>query len=467
MTTGLPGKPSHMRWVLSRLVFFLPQVRSFARGIAGLHPSKLVFIGYLSYVVIGWIALCLPFVQKGPGVGSLDNLFVATSAMSTTGLSPVSIADCYNFFGQLIILILIQLGGIGYMTLGSFIVLARHTELTPTRSAISKTVFSLPASFKLGEFIKSVIWFTFVIEALGAAALYIIFTSAGVQDCVWSAIFHSVSSFCTAGFGLYNDSFMSFKDDFWLNTVIAALSYLGAIGFIVCLDFWHVLTGRSERVTFTTKIILWATIWLTIIGTGLLFISEPTIQAANPADRLLEAFFQCMSAMTTVGFNTVDIGTLSKASLLLIVVWMVIGSSPSGTGGGVKVTTISAMIGVMRSAMVGSKSVHLRGREIPYGRVITAFAALGFYLTALMIGTYFLQLTERSPFEKNLFEAASAIGTVGLSMGITATLTAMGKIIIILLMFCGRVGPLTFSSAMLGHVLAEPEKPDEDSDLAV
>jgi len=436
------------------------------RGHRYLPPAKLVFLGYLSYVLAGWSALCLPWSHHHP-VRALDNLFISSSAVSTTGLTTISIADDYTFLGQFIVMALIQLGGIGYMTFSSFVILARKQNFSTTRSAISQTIFSLPASFHLGEFIKSVIWFTLAIESVGAIALYLAFRHAGIAEPLWIAVFHSVSSFCTAGFGLYNNSFESFSSHFWINFILSSLSYLGAIGFIVCLDFWRMLTGKSSQTTLTTKIILWATAWLTVIGTSLLFLTEPSIRSLAPENRLLAPFFQCMTAMTTVGFNTIPIADLSKASLVLIVILMIIGSSPSGTGGGVKVTTITAMLGVMKSTIASRKAVSFAGREIPVERIMLAFANLGFYLIALTIGVYLLELTESTAFEKNVFEAASALGTVGLSMGITSSLTPMGKIIIILLMFCGRVGPLTFGAALWGKHLPETLPSPGDNDLAV
>lgn len=430
-----------------------------------IHPAKLVFLGYLSYIVLGWLALCIPIVQKMPGVKSLDSLFIATSAVSTTGLCTVSIFDNYNFIGQLIVLLLIQLGGIGYMTVGSFVILSRKIPLSDFRTSVGATVFSLPANFQLDKFVASVIKFTVAIELAGAAILFVIFSRAGVANAAWSAIFHSVSSFCTAGFGLYNNSFEDFKLDFWLNITIAALSYLGAVGFIVCVDVWRLVRGKIESVTLTSKIILWSTLWLSLIGTTVLFINEPSIQSVSIDKRLLMAFFQTMTSMTTVGFNTIGIGALSRASLLLIIVLMVIGASPSGTGGGLKSTTFTAVLGVMRSAMRGENEVKFWGRIVPLERVWTAIAGLGFYLITLVIGTYLLELTETAGFAENLFEAASALGTVGLSMGITPMLTTMGKVIIIFLMFCGRLGPLTFGMALFFHKV--PETDSADGDLAI
>ncbi|MBN2023314.1 MAG: hypothetical protein JW809_11045 [Pirellulales bacterium] len=434
------------------------------RFLVRLHPAKLALLGYLSYIMMGWLLLCLPFSQRGEGAPCLDHLFTATSAVSTTGLGTVSTSDCYSATGQVIILALIQLGGIGYMTFGSFVVLSRKSPLSETRREVSQTVFSLPKSFRIDKFIRSVVVFTLIIEAAGVAALYAVFQRAGVSAPLWSAIFHSVSSFCTAGFSLYNTSFEGFQGDFWLNVIVSVLSYLGAIGFIVCVDCWRMFTGKIERITLTSKIILWSTVWMTALGTLLLFVGEPSIQSKPADERLLAAFFQTMTSMTTVGFNTVSISQLSKASILVLVILMVIGASPSGTGGGLKSTTFSAILGVMRSAIRGENEVRFWGQTVPLERVWTAVAGLGFYLVMLMIGTYLLELTESGVFEQNLFEAASALGTVGLSMGITATLSNMGKLIVIFLMFCGRLGPLTFGIALFFRA---PINGEPDNDLAV
>ncbi len=433
--------------------------------LAGMHPARLVFLGYLIYIIIGWLVLCIPWLQKGAGVGALDNLFTATSAVSTTGLVTVSTSDSYNMFGQGVVLLLIQLGGIGYMTFGSFVILSRSKDLSPARAEIGRTVFSLPRSFRIDKFIRSVIVFALVIEALGVLALVPIFRQGGDPQPLWSAVFHSVSAFCTAGFGLYNNSFEGYAGNFWLNAVISLLSYLGAIGFIVCVDYWRMLRGKIRQVTLTSRIILWVTFWLTVGGTALIFLTEPSIRDKPLEQRLLAAFFQAMTAMTTVGFNTISISQLSRALLLILTILMVIGASPSGTGGGIKSTTLSALFGVMRSALRGDQEVRFWGRAVPLERVWTAMAGLGFYLCMLLAGTYLMELTETFEFEQNLFEAASALGTVGLSTGITPALSAIGKLIVIFLMFCGRLGPLTFGIALF---CPKPLQPDEqDNDLAI
>jgi len=425
-------------------------------------PVSAVFSGYLSYVLFGWAMLSLPISRSVDYISPLDNLFIATSAMSTTGLTTISVSDNYTIFGQLIILLLIQLGGIGYMTFGSFVILSRKTELSPVRTEISKAVFSLPKSFNIYKFIRSVIIYTVVVETAGMLLLWWAFAAAGAPSPLYNAFFHSISSFCTAGFSTFNDSFMSYSDNFWILSIISVLSYLGAIGFIVFVDYWRKLKKETTRVTLTSKIILWTTFWLSIAGTVLIFLDEPMIQNSDPAQRLLSAFFQCMTAMTTVGFNSVDVGVMSKASVLIIMVLMIIGASPSGTGGGVKSTTFSAILGIIRSAMRGERKVTYWGRVIPFERLWMAVANASIYIVFLIVGVYLLFLTESASFDKIFFEAASAIGTVGLSMGITASLTGMGKIIITLLMLGGRIGPLTVGMVLFLKKTGNNEPVDDD-----
>lgn len=412
-----------------------------------LHPLKFLLLGYLSYIMIGWLLLSLPWAQS-KDTSAIDNLFTATSAVSTTGLATVSMSENYSFLGELIILILIQLGGIGYMTFGSFVILSSKKQLSTERTNVSKAVFTLPKNFRIDKFIKSVVLFTCAIELIGAGLLLLIFLTSNSPNPFWSAIFHSVSAFCTAGFSIYSNSFESFHNNFWLNLVISMLSYSGAIGFIVFVDIWRKINGKVKNITLTSKIILNATFWLSIIGTLNILLTESSIQQLPQDERLLTSFFQAMTSLTTVGFNTIPLAPISKATMLLLTVLMVIGASPSGTGGGLKSTTFSALFGVMKSVLKGETKVSFWRNEIPFERVWTAIASLCFYITFLVIGIYLLDLTESFGFERIVFEASSALGTVGLSMGITSELTNLGKIIVTLLMFIGRLGPLTFGMAL-------------------
>jgi len=444
--------------------------RGFRAGIraflAHLTPPQVVLLGYLTYALAGCALLSVPFAQTARGVGVLDNLFTSMSAVSTTGLTTVTVGDRYSAFGQAVVLILIQLGGLGYMTFGSIVVLARRDGLTGRRVRILRTVFTLPEGFRIDSFLRSVATYTVVVEAIGAAALWPLLRDAGRPEPLWSAVFHSVSAFCTAGFGLYSDSFESFAGDVRFNAILAALAYAGAIGFIVVLDLARRVRRRSAEITLTSRIILWSTLWLSVAGTVLILFTEPSIAELPLSDRLLAASFQAMTAITTVGFNTIPISGLARPTLLFVTLLMVIGASPSGTGGGLKSTTFTAILGAMRTALRGGGDVRFWGRIVPPDRVLTAVASLGFYCAALFAGTWLLELTESFEPDRILFEAASALGTVGLSTGITADLTAAGKCIVIALMFCGRLGPLTFGIALFRS--GRPQPPGaRTEDLAV
>jgi len=430
--------------------------------LGSLHTAKLVALGYLSYVVLGWLLLMLPWAHAADSISPMDALFTSTSALTTTGLATVSTGNDYSLFGQIVILLLIQLGGVGYMTFSSFVILSRGPGLPRSRAEVASVVFSLPSSFQITEFVRGVVVFTLVIETAGAGALYAIFLNHGVESPLWSAIFHSISAFCTAGFGLYDNSFESFAGDPWLNLVIIVLSYSGAIGFIVSVDYWRRFTGRTLDVTLTSKVILLTTLWLSVIGTCLLFVSEPSIRELPPAPRFLASFFQCMTALTTVGFNTVPISGISHAGVVLLLFLMVVGASPSGTGGGLKTTTFTVIYATVKAVLKGQEEVVFRGRPIPIRRIRTAFASLGLYVWCLIVGVFLLCLVENASLEVLAFEAASALGTVGLSEGVTASLTTLGKWVIIALMFVGRLGPLTFGLALFVRSLRQGDYAGRD-----
>lgn len=418
--------------------------RNFVRFFTNNNPVHLLIGGYCLIGLIGFLILSCPFLQK-QATPYIDNFFTAASAVSTTGLTTVSIADSYNFLGQIFIILLIQIGGLGYMSFGSFIILTRRKKLAPIQEELVRSDFGLPDDFVLNDFIRSVILFSFGIELLGAICLYPVFVKHGVAYPLWNALFHSISAFCTAGFSLFNNSFENFTHDSWLNTIIFLLSFLGAIGFIVVVDLWRKISGKKKEITFTSKIILTFTVGVIILGSALLFISEPYLAAHS---REWPSLFQSMTALTTVGFNTVPMNQLSHGGLYLITLLMIVGASPAGTGGGIKSTTIVAVFTQMFCTLRGKVNVTFLGYQIPNYRLRQASASFTFYIIILVTGIYLLNLVEHHLIFEVIFEATSALGTVGLSMGITNALTFWGKIIIIALMLLGRIGPLTIGLAL-------------------
>lgn len=402
-------------------------------------PYQVIIFGFVTYILTGLLFISLPCAQK-MHISFVDNLFNIVSALSTTGLSTGNISQLYTPFGKLVLLTLIQLGAIGYMTITSFFILSSGNNLSSYRTKILSAEFTLPENFNIKEFIRNIIIYTFVIELIGTIFLSIEFHKLGITNPVWAGVFHAISAFSTAGFSIFSTGLEAFKNDISINIIIAFLCYSGAIGFIIPMDIYRKIIDKNHKITFTTKVILFITALVGILGTVLYLF--------NSDSNVLTAFFQVMSASTTAGFNTVNIGKLSTTSLAVLIAAMVIGASPSGTGGGIKSTSISVLLGIVGSVMRGQfKQITFLNKAIPLNRVFTAVASTTTYMFTLIIIVYLLTLTEHFSFMELCFEAASALGTVGLSMGITADLTNLGKIILSLAMFLGRVGPLSIGIA--------------------
>lgn len=436
-----------------------------SRLVSSFSPYTLLILGYISLMIIGSILLSLPFVHEVP-VSSLDALFTSISAVSTTGLITVSTPDSFNLAGEIIIILLIQIGGIGYMSLASFVVLASRKKISTLSESLIKTDFSLPEGFSVAEFIRSVIIFAFSIEVVGAFFLFFLFRQAGTPNALWQAIFHSISAFCTAGFSLFDNSLEDFKFNFWINIIITLLALGGSIGFIVFSDIYLRVTGRKEHLTYTSRIILKFTLVFVSIGSLIVFLAENRFDNYSPENSLLVSLFQVMTASTTVGFNTYAIGELSSGVLFLVIIMMLSGASPSGTGGGIKSTTITALYAVMMGTLRGKERITFSQREIPSDKIRLAATNFFFYIIVLGIGIFLLSQVENHPIFEVIFEATSALGTVGLSTGITGALTPLGKIFIIMLMFLGRIGPITFGLALMKteHVATIEE---EFGDIAI
>lgn len=434
----------------------------------GWSPQQNLFYGFLTYIVLGSFLLCLPFVQK-TSASILDHIFIATSAVSTTGLVTVSVFDTYNFWGQFIVMSLFQLGGIGYLTFTTFMLLSTTRKLTRWHKKILSAEFTLPKTIQIKDFLKSVILFTVIMETIGAVLFFIAFRNEGMHtlEAIWSAVFHSISTFCTAGFSLFNNSFMDFVGDSFINFIIAMLAICGSLGFIVITDFGLLIKDKKHKISFTTKIVFYGFLVLLTFGTTFFYFFEPSITNLETDSRFLAAFFQCMSAMTTVGFNSVDFAGFSQAMVLICVILMYVGASPSGTAGGIKITTLTAVLSILKSRIRGHKKITFLGRTIPYERLYVATSAFIFYTIIIVIGTFLITFSDEFAFKDILFEVASALGTVGISRGITGDLSSFAKIVIIILMFIGRLGVLTFGLAIWARKEKEKEKEYVTEDIAL
>ena len=414
-----------------------------------LPPLQLLIYGYFAVLLVGFGLLCTPWAES-TDVSVLDHLFIATSALSTTGLATVGVGQDYTLFGQLVVLVLIQIGGLGYMSLGSFVVLMRKRQLADTHSQLLAFDFSLPDGFDVPQFIRRLVLFTVAVEVVGALLLTWIFRLAGIERALYAGIFHSISAFCTAGFSLFSDGFEGYRDHVGLNLVISGLAILGALGFIVAVDFFTRLGPKRRPLTFTSRIILRFTALGIVLGAVVLFLSDPLIGELPPERGLLVAFFQSMTAFTTVGFNTIPIGAIAPAPLFVVILLMIVGASPSGTGGGMKSTTFTALWAQLQSTFAGRPQVSYRGRIVPEHRVRAAVSNFFFYVLVVCLGIYALLLVQPQDAYSVIFEAVSALGTVGISMGLTGELSPLGKLFICVLMFLGRVGPLSVGLVLFG-----------------
>ncbi|MCH3924353.1 MAG: hypothetical protein LKE30_05500 [Bacteroidales bacterium] len=428
-------------------------------------PQRNLLIGYFSYIVFGIILLMLPFSHKVP-ISFVDNLFNVTSAISTTGLATVDIVNSYTFFGQFVILFLVQMGGIGYMTLSSYIMYRMTHHFMRIKNGVMRASFTLPAEFDMQTLVRDVIKFTFIIELVGALLLWLFFAMDKAPMPFWNGIFISISAFCTAGFSLFHNSLTIFDTNVGVNIVVDILCIIGAMGFIFIRDVMNKLRDRKYRITFTTKTICVITVIFIIIGTLQLFFFEPTLKHYSIGNRIMVALMHSIAAISTSGFNTINLNSLTMASLITLSMLMFIGASPSGTGGGVKSTTLSAVLAFIFCKLGDKRDVTIGSHRIPTYRIDTALTDIIFYGLILFMGTYILTFTEHFSFTQILVETTSALGTVGLTTGITADVSDAGKIILSVLMYIGRVGVLTFGNAMLIR-MSKKEKNVVNSDIAV
>jgi len=428
------------------------------------YAYPILFFGIV--ICIGAFLLHMDFsLKKGP-ISWVDAIFTATSATCVTGLVVVDTGTFFSKIGQIIILCLLQIGGLGIMTITSliFYLWSRRISLTD-RIAVGQGLLHDP-TFSLGSFLIRVVVMTFSIEGIGALLLYLL----SDQITPFSAIFHSISAFCNAGFSLYKDSLIRFKGDVIVNFIIISLIVLGGLGFSVlqelCFYLINLKKRQRVRLSWHTKVVLSTTFYLIIGGALIIFLAEYSgNNLPNSSwDSLLLCVFQSVTCRTA-GFNTVDIAHMTNVSLFVMVMLMFIGGAPGSCAGGVKVTTFRTILAFAKS------QIFIKGKQAVIGNyavknedlnkaVILFIFSIGLIFFAMMI----LNITEggdvphhiaRGLFLEILFETVSAFGTVGLSMGLTPNLTIVGKWVIILLMFIGRLGPILFLS-FIQYVQEEP-----------
>ena len=417
-------------------------------------PYMTILLSFMVVTILGGSLLSLPISMRyGKSVKLIDGFFIATSAICVTGLSSIDIGSVYNIFGQMVILVLIQLGGLGVITFTSVIIIIISKKIGYYTKKIVQEDINIDTTFKIEEYVKKVIFSVIIIEFIGTVILFFEFIKKfGFLKAVYYSFFHSVSAFCNAGFSLFSDNLYGFKNSFIINMTIPLLIFLGGIGFSTILNCYNVLRKKEKRLTSTTKLSIKISIFLVIIGMVAMFILEysnkSTIGNLSFGQKLEASFFQSVTTRTA-GFNTISILGLKRSTSLLFVILMFIGASPGSTGGGIKTTTIGLIILGTLATLKNKDTIEYDKRSVSWRIYSKAITVLFISLIYTTICVFLLILFERN---KNLldlvFEVFSAFGTVGLSRNLTPSLADISKFILIVTMFVGRVGPLTIALAL-------------------
>lgn len=416
-------------------------------------PTQILIATFALLILVGSVLLSLPFASRAEPLPYLDAVFTATSAVCVTGLVVVDTFTQFSFFGQLVIIILIQLGGLGLMTMATMMAIFLGRKIS-FRSRLlmqeSLNQFSLGGILRLTLAVGVV---TIFFEGLGAIILTARFLqSYSGPTAVWYGIFHSVSAFCNAGFDLIGQfrSLTPFTSDWVINLVVTTLIVVGGLGFSVIADVFNHRRGlRFSKLSLHTRIVLAMTVVLLISGTVLLLAFEwnGVLSELPGSSKFLGAYFQSVTTRTA-GFNTLPIDRMRDASIFLVVVMMFIGASPGSTGGGIKTSTFATLLLMVVATVRGREDARVFGRQIPRETVLRAMTIAAIAFTLVVAVTMFLSLTEQQPFLTVLFETVSAFGTVGLSLGMTPQLSPLGRIAISFTMFVGRVGPMSLALAV-------------------
>ncbi|HCT63383.1 MAG TPA: hypothetical protein DIC19_04715 [Erysipelotrichaceae bacterium] len=442
-----------------------------------LNPAQQIALSFALVILVGTFLLSLPISNKIAGTPLIDHLFTVVSAVCVTGLTTVIIVNQYTQFGLWVILIIIQIGGLGLMTLIALFVIFLSGKLSiSNRLALNEAVnyFDL---HDFNHFIRSIMKYTLFFETIGFVLLSFRFIPIfGVNQGLFTALFTAVSAFCNAGLDTLGAvSLQAYVSDPLVNFTVMFLIVVGGLGFGVWFDISQgsksLLKGKYtlnyiiKHFKVHTKIAITTSIVLIFGGALIIFVAEygnpTTIGLLSLPDKMMSSLFQSVTTRTA-GFATLNMALMKSASLFVIIILMFIGGSPGGTAGGIKTTTFAIMILMITAELRGHKELIVFNRRIPREHFRKAFVVAFMLLTTVTIGIIFLNLTESFDFLSISFEAVSAIATVGLSMGITSGLSSVGKVIIILLMYLGRIGPLTLmlsvnrSGLRKGHELSYP-----------
>lgn len=414
-----------------------------------LNPPLVLSLGFAILITFGGVLLSLPFFTKsGEATDLVDSMFVAASASCVTGLTPVNTFEHWNTYGHVLLIILIQIGGLGVMSLASIIPLILGKKIGMKSRQILKEQLNVESLEGMIVLFKYVLVFTFGIEILGAILLSFRFIPLyGAGTGIWYSIFHSISAFCNAGFDILGDSMYPFRDDILVNLTLSALVIVGGLGFVVTSELFR---RRSfEKISTHSKLVLLISGVLLVLGTVMFLFLENgdgVLQYESVKGSILESFFQSVVARTA-GFYSVDLSKIKDSTALMLMGLMFVGGSPGSTAGGIKTTTLGVLFISTHAVVRGESEPVVFGRHIGIDVVRKALAIFLVSITIVLSVSFILTITESARLVDILYETVSALATVGASKGITADLSDVGKILITFCMYLGRLGPMTMAFA--------------------
>jgi trk system potassium uptake protein TrkH len=417
-----------------------------------LTPYQILVAGFAGLILVGALLLATPLASAtGVPLEFIDAFFTSTSAVCVTGLIVVDTGTRFSLFGQLVIILLIQAGGLGIMTMATLMALLMGKRINLRERLIIQEALNNLTVAGVVRLTRYIIKVTLLIEFIGGTFLAIRFYQDYGAKGIYFGYWHAVSSFCNAGFGLFSEfrNLTGYVDDIAVNLVISILIIMGGIGFSVMADIWE--NRRFRDLSLHTKLVLTVSVFLIILGALVIFAFEhdnpATLGSLSWDGKILASYFQAVSPRSA-GYNTVSISDMGSATLFFIVILMFVGASPGSIGGGIKTTTAGLVIAAVWALIRGREDVVIFERSLPKTVIYKAFALVFMAAGLVIFVTMILSISERAPFLNILFEVVSAFGTVGLTTGITQELTAIGKLWIIVTMFAGRVGPITIALAL-------------------
>ena len=425
-------------------------------------PAQLLSLHIAGLITLGGILLSLPIsMAPGRAVSVLNAFFTSTSAVCVTGLVVIDVPKDLSLFGQVVLMLLIQAGGLGYMTISSLIMVAFGRRISFQERLTLADALNVTSMEGLLRFTWTVALLTFALEGVGALLMGVRFAQdVGWARGMWFGLFHSVSAFNNAGFALFSDNLMGYRGDLTINLVITTLIICGGLGFFVLSGVLHLRKRTAVGMSLHTKLVLAVTACLIVSGTAGILLLEwanpKTIGPLGIGEKVLAAYFQAVTPRTA-GFNTISIGDMTVPALFLTILLMFIGASPGGTGGGVKTTTFGVIVTSVWATVRGHRDTTMFRRRLAPDLISRAFALSLIAVIGLVAVTGILLAAEDRNLLSTVYETTSAFGTVGLSMGfpgsvlsLSAVFGAGGKLLIMLMMFMGRVGPLTLAVALAG-----------------